>query len=85
MIEKLKPKIEKYFPYPSHGFDHTERVYNLAVRIAKDEKADLEIVQAAALLHDVGRFKEEDDKSLCHADESAKLAPEILRSIHTFS
>jgi len=82
MIDKLKPKIEKYFTSASHGFDHTERVYTLAVKIAKDEKADLEIVQAAALLHDVGRFKEELDESVCHAEESAKMAPEILKSIN---
>jgi uncharacterized protein len=44
--------------YPSarsgaHGFDHVLRVCVLAERIAKEEGADLEIVRAAALLHDV--------------------------------
>ena len=81
MIEKLKPKIEKYFSCTSHDFFHTQRVYNLATKIAKKEKADLEIVQAAALLHDIGRHKEEQDPTLCHAEESAKMAPEILKSI----
>jgi uncharacterized protein len=38
---------------PVHGFDHVARVYRLAQRIGKEEKADMEIVQAAVLLHDV--------------------------------
>ncbi len=42
--------------YPNdlvHGFDHVLRVYHLAEYIANIEGADLEIVQAAVLLHDV--------------------------------
>ena len=35
-----------------HGFDHVLRVYHLAERLAQIEGADLEIVRAAALLHD---------------------------------
>lgn len=37
---------------PVHDFSHIERVYHMATRIALAEHADLEIVQAAALLHD---------------------------------
>jgi uncharacterized protein len=37
---------------PVHGFDHVLRVYHLAERLAQIEGADLEIVRAAALLHD---------------------------------
>lgn len=36
-----------------HGFDHVLRVYHLAEHIAKIEGADIEIVRAAVLLHDV--------------------------------
>jgi uncharacterized protein len=35
-----------------HGFDHVLRVYHLAEHLAQTEGADLEIVRAAALLHD---------------------------------
>jgi uncharacterized protein len=37
---------------PVHGYDHILRVYRLAERLAQAEGADLEIVRAAALLHD---------------------------------
>ena len=35
-----------------HGFDHTMRVYNNAMEIAKKESCDTQIVALAALLHD---------------------------------
>ena len=37
---------------PVHGLDHVVRVFCLAERLAKIEGADIEIVRAAALLHD---------------------------------
>jgi uncharacterized protein len=51
------PTIEQasaWYPHadPVHGFDHVLRVYAMAERLAQVEKADLEIVRAAALLHD---------------------------------
>lgn len=37
---------------PVHDFEHVLRVYRLSERIAQAEVADLEVVHAAALLHD---------------------------------
>jgi len=63
----------------SHDWDHTERVYQLCLRIGRKEKADLEVLKLAALLHDIGR--EEEDRSngkVCHSQTGADLARKIL-------
>jgi uncharacterized protein len=49
-IENAKTWYEENDPV--HGFNHILRVYHLAERLALAEAADLEIVRAAALLHD---------------------------------
>lgn len=77
--EKVLPCFEEA---GSHDFSHTERVYNLAVKIAKAEKADLKIIKAAALLHDIARCKEEKGEIKCHAETGAELAEEILKEIN---
>ena len=43
--------------YSGHDYFHTERVFKTATRIASQENANLEIVQLAALLHDVDDIK----------------------------
>ncbi len=58
----------------AHDFDHVLRVLALAERIGQAEGADLEIVRAAALLHDVGGR----DRAR-HARIGAQRAREILR------
>jgi uncharacterized protein len=62
----------------AHDFDHVLRVLALAERIGQAEGADLEIVRAAALLHDVARADEE-GSSACHAQAGAQRAREILQ------
>jgi uncharacterized protein len=62
----------------AHGFDHVLRVLTLAERIGQAEGADLEIVRAAALLHDVARAEEESGGA-CHAQAGAQRAREILQ------
>jgi len=46
---------QRWYPAddPVHGWDHILRVYHLVEHLARAEHADLEIVHAAALLHDV--------------------------------
>jgi len=61
----------------AHSYDHVERVFKIATLIAKKENADLELVQLAALLHDIGRVVAEP-----HNETGAKLAKEILKEIN---
>jgi len=61
----------------SHDFDHVLRVLALAERIARAEGGDLEVVRAAALLHDIGRAEEEATGG-DHAAIGAARAREIL-------
>lgn len=60
-----------------HDFDHVLRVLALAERIGQAEGADMQIVQAAVLLHDAGR-EEADAQGLDHAAVGAEQARKIL-------
>ncbi|MGD2178926.1 MAG: HD domain-containing protein, partial [Anaerolineae bacterium] len=60
-----------------HDFDHVLRVLRLAERIARAEGADLSIVRAATLLHDIGRT-EAAAAGVDHAAVGARRAREIL-------
>lgn len=62
-----------------HAFDHIERVYALAERLAQAEGADLEIVRAAALLHDAAGAAPADVAGrAAHHEDSAAFARKVL-------
>jgi uncharacterized protein len=67
-------------PDPVHGFDHVWRVYHMAERLAEVEGADLEIVRAAALLHDAegSATAGGDEGRVDHHQASAEFARQIL-------
>lgn len=56
LIEKIDAFLERYQSDLSycHGVDHVRRVAKLAVKIGTIEKADCQIIEVAALLHDIG-------------------------------
>jgi uncharacterized protein len=67
---------------PVHDYDHVMRVYRMAERIAESEGADMEIIRAAALLHDAvgsapGAKTEEERQN--HHGSSAEFAAAVLR------
>ncbi len=63
----------------SHDWDHTQRVYNLCMHIGQVEGADLEVLEIAAYLHDVGRSHEDaSEGGVCHAQKGAEIARELL-------
>ena len=65
-----------HFTDLTHGWEHTHRIYHLALHMAEQEHADGFIVGMAALLHDLGRTTRGPAHS--HAERSAKLAAKLL-------
>ncbi|MFH0711866.1 MAG: HD domain-containing protein [archaeon] len=86
---RLRKRVLPYFEIgDGHGFDHVERVYNLAMKISEGEDVDMDVVRAAVLLHDVARGKEKggialssDEGNVCHAEEGARMAGVILKEM----
>lgn len=62
----------------AHDFNHVLRVTKMAEYLARLESADMEIVHAAALLHDISRADEDQSGQGDHAEMAAERAREIL-------
>jgi len=54
--------------------NHCKAVRKVAVRIAKKAHANIQLVEAGALLHDIGRSK---SQGIMHGVEGAKIATEL--------
>ncbi|MCX6735147.1 MAG: HD domain-containing protein [Candidatus Peregrinibacteria bacterium] len=81
-FDKILAETKKHFinSRGSHDFDHVERVLKMALLIGKKEGANLEILQLAAILHDVQRNNADKNKGkIDHAISGAEVASEILR------
>jgi uncharacterized protein len=70
---------------PVHGFEHVARVYQMALRLARLEGAQVEIVAAAALLHDAGQSSQPDEEAsqpgpnrASHHQAAAEFAAAVL-------
>lgn len=68
----------------AHNLDHVMRVYNLCKLLAKyEENVDLDILIPAALLHDIARVEESEDKTgkTDHAVLGSEIASDILKTL----
>lgn len=66
----------------SHAWDHTLRVCRLCRQIGPAEGADMEVLLAAAYLHDIGRtYQDASNGSVCHASKGADLARPIIAGL----
>ncbi|MCK5061446.1 HD domain-containing protein [Candidatus Parcubacteria bacterium] len=80
--EEIKEEAKFFFKEASgcHDWTHIERVTELALKIGEKENADLDILEIASLLHDIGRKEEMKNKgNFCHAEKGAELAKIILK------
>ena len=80
-IEKLKTDVQKRMRKndPAHDFEHIMRVYKNAQKLAKKEKANVKLVLAAVLLHDIVFFPKSDSRSKTSSTKSALEAEKILK------
>ena len=78
ILAKTKYFIKEIFSGEETGQDffHIERVVKMAKRIAKEENADLFLVELAAWLHDLGDYKLNDGM-----DKSEEMIEEFLSEI----
>lgn len=72
---------EKQSSDPSHDINHVLRVLKMAEAIGRKEKADMDIVVAAVLFHDVISYEKNDPKNKFSTEESAQYAKDILKKI----
>ncbi|MFH1787487.1 MAG: HD domain-containing protein, partial [archaeon] len=79
--EQIKEEAKKFHDSKTgHEWDHVERVHKLAFHIGEIENADLEILELAVFLHDIGRkLQDESTGEICHAEKGAELAKDILK------
>lgn len=82
--EKIIKIVQDKLTCSAHNLDHVFRVYNLCLLLAKYEKdVDLEVLIPAALLHDIARVEESQDKTgeIDHAVLGSSVAENILRKL----
>lgn len=77
-LESVRP----YYPVDDqvHGFDHIERVHRMAQKLAHTEHAKVDIVEAAALLHDSQGSAPDGSERPNHHLLSAEFAEKILKN-----
>ncbi|HET7011525.1 MAG TPA: HD domain-containing protein [Anaerolineales bacterium] len=80
------PTVEQartWYPHNDtvHGFDHVLRVLALAERLGNELRADLDVLRAAALLHDAsGAAPGEGSTRSHHEQASAEFARQVLEN-----
>ena len=57
VLEKVKKFVLQWIPSDDiHGYGHTERVFQMCLKIGQRLGANLFVLQLAALLHDIGKY-----------------------------
>ncbi len=77
----VKQRAEQLFSgvSGSHNWEHTVRVCRLCEHLGAVEGADIDVLLAAAYLHDIGReIQDKLNGAVCHAEKGAELAASVL-------
>lgn len=82
-IQQLKILVQPYYPStdPAHNWNHILRVTTLAEKLALEEKANVDIVKAASLCHDLINVPKSDPRRSEASTLSAKEALPLLKSV----
>ena len=67
---------------PSHDYLHVSRVVNMALKLAREEGADINVVLPAAFFHDCVNVPKNDPRRKEASRLSAEAAVEYLRSVN---
>jgi len=87
VIKRTEKFVQTFMKGDSgHDWAHVNRVRKLALVIGKKEKADLFVVEIAALLHDIGDWKFHNDLKAAGKKSSKllneiKVAPEVVEEV----
>lgn len=66
----------------SHDWEHTLRVFRLCEKMGRAENADMDVLRAAAYLHDIGRvFQDASGGEVCHAEKGAQMAGPLVETL----
>jgi len=81
LLDRIRTKVKKIYEGrdSAHDLQHILRVYKNAELIGKREGADMEVLLAAVLLHDIVVYPKGSAKSSKSADDSADMAEKILK------
>lgn len=82
--KKIIEIVNDKLTYSAHNLDHVFRVYNLCLLLSKFESnVDLEVLIPSALLHDIARVEESEDKTgeIDHAVLGSEIAEGILKKL----
>lgn len=80
LLAKLEAEVKKQVltSDPAHDFEHIMRVCRNAKLLAKREDADMKMVLAAALLHDIVSYPKHDPRSGRSSLESSTVTKRLL-------
>ena len=79
--KKDKANLDRYLSGVDYRWQHTLRVAQFGKVIAENETADVELVVAACLLHDIAWFDTDADNSREHGRLGAEKARSILENL----